>query len=75
METQCAMLSHVCSFTWNDAVKGGAGVAESLFTSAESAKVFCRLGNHIGPEFHDNAASRLAANGNIEINLWVGPEE
>jgi len=54
-------------------MKGRTSVSISLFTRTEGTKVFCRLGNNIGPQFHNDTACGLAANGDIKVALWVGP--
>ena len=42
-------------------------------TCAEGAEVLGRLRDDVGTKLHDNAACRLSANGDVEVNLGVGP--
>jgi hypothetical protein len=60
--------------SWNDTMKGRTGIAIALFASAKSTKVLRRLGDDVGSQLHDDAAGGLAANGNVKVNLGVGPE-
>ena len=55
----------------DDPVERGALVTDALLAGAQGAEVFRRLGHHIGPQFHDNAADRLIADGDIEKHLRV----
>lgn len=54
-------------------MKAAALEAKAALAGAKLAKVLSRLGDNIGTEFHDNAASGLAANGHIEKDLGFGP--
>lgn len=46
----------------DDAVEWGAGIAETLFASAEGAEVFTGLGDSFVVEVKDDAAKRLTCN-------------
>lgn len=59
----------------NDAVEGGAGVAEALLTRAKSTEVLRRLGDGIGKELHDDTAGRLATDLNVHPDLRVGGDD
>jgi len=48
-------------------------VQTGRYDSPEGAKVFGGFRDNIGTQFHDNAASGLSSNGDIEIALWVRP--
>jgi hypothetical protein len=48
-------------------------VSKARLTSAKLTEVLGSLGDNIGTEFHDDAASGLAANGDIKKDLGVGP--
>ena len=57
----------------NDTVEGAALVAKALLAGAEGTKVLGRLGDDVGAEFHHDAACGLAADGDVEVALGVGP--
>lgn len=44
-------------------------------TCAEGAEVLCRLWDDVGTKLHDDAACWLPADGDVEVNLGVGPAE
>ncbi len=52
-------------------VKGFAGLAHSLLSSAKSSEVLGSLGDGVGVQLHDDTASRLIVHGDIEENLGV----
>jgi hypothetical protein len=55
-------------------MKGTAGKAKAWFTGAKLTKVFTRLGDDIGSQFHDDTSSRLATNGHVKVALGIGPK-
>jgi len=55
----------------DDSVEGRTLVAKALLSSAESTEVLNGLGNNISMERHDDAASWLAANGDVKENLCL----
>ena len=42
-------------------------------TCAEGTEVLGRLRDDVGTKLHDDAACRLSADGDVEVNLGVGP--
>lgn len=52
----------------DDAVEGGSGEPEALLASAELTEVLGGLGDDVGAELHDDAASRPSADGDVEEN-------
>lgn len=59
--------------TGNHAVERRALEAKILFSGAEGAKVFRRLGDNIGAKLHDDASGGLSTDGDIKVNLRLGP--
>lgn len=49
--------------------------AEALLPCAQGAEVLGGLGNDVSPEIHDDAPRRGVADGDVEVNLWVGHGE
>jgi hypothetical protein len=56
-------------------MKGTAGKAKAWFTGAKLTKVFTRLGDDIGSQFHDDTSSRLASNGHVKVALGIGHDD
>ena len=52
----------------DDAVEGGALVAEAFLSRAESSEVLTGLGSHVGPEFHHQPAQRTRVRRHLEIH-------
>ena len=52
----------------DDAVEGGALVAEALLSGAESTEVLAGLGSHVRPELHDQPPQGLGVGGHLEIH-------
>ena len=42
-------------------------------TCAEGTEVLGRLRDDVGTKLHDDAACRLSADGDVEVNLGIGP--
>ena len=53
----------------DDAVEGRSLVAEALLAGGEGAEVLGRLGDGLAVEAHDDAAKRLVAVGDVEVDL------
>ncbi len=53
----------------DDTMEGRALVAEALLSSGQSAEVLGGLGDGLAVETNDNAAGRLVANGDVEVDL------
>jgi hypothetical protein len=53
----------------DDAVEGRALVTEALLASGQSPEVLGRLGHRLAVETHDNAAERLIAMRDVEVDL------
>ena len=58
----------------DDTVEAGSLVSESLLAGAQSTEVLGGLGNNIGSQLHGDSSSGLSANGDIKVNLRIGPE-
>jgi len=58
----------------NNTVEAASRVSESLFTGAQSTEVLGGLGDHVGTQFHGDAAGRSSADGDIKVDLGVWPE-
>jgi len=56
---------------WNDSVETTVFETKSLLVSAKLPEILGRLGHYVRSELHLNPTGRLAANLNVEINLWV----
>ena len=52
-------------------VQGLAGGALALLTSAQGTEVLSSLGDNISEQFHGDASSGLATDGDIEIHTWA----
>lgn len=61
------------TYVGDNTVETWSFVTESFLSCTESPEVFSSLGNNISTEFHDNASSSLAANGDIEEYLRIRP--
>ena len=55
----------------DDTVEGRSFVSESVLASSELTEVACGLGDFIVVEFEDDAALRLAVDGDIELRRWI----
>jgi len=55
----------------NDTVEGRTGESKSLLSGTKSTEVLSSPGNDVGPQFHNDTSGRLAADGNVEINLGI----
>ena len=53
----------------DDTMEGRALVAETLLSSGQGAEVLGGLGDGLAVETNDNAAGRLVANGDVEVDL------
>ena len=53
-------------------MKTRSSISITLFASTKSTKVLRRLGNNVGAQFHDDAASAVAVDGYVEVYLGVG---
>eukprot|EP00538_Stauroneis_constricta_P007049 CAMPEP_0119545972 /NCGR_PEP_ID=MMETSP1352-20130426/570_1 /TAXON_ID=265584 /ORGANISM="Stauroneis constricta, Strain CCMP1120" /LENGTH=213 /DNA_ID=CAMNT_0007590611 /DNA_START=130 /DNA_END=771 /DNA_ORIENTATION=- len=55
--------------SWDDAVEDGSSVSVSVLAGAELTEVFGSLWDDVASQFHRDAASWLAADGHIEVDL------
>ena len=56
----------------DDAMEGGALVAEALLSSAESAEVLSSPGDNIRSELHNDATSGPTTNVHVKVTAWEG---
>lgn len=75
----CGEITSLTHKLWDHTMEGGAlevqwlsGPTHTLFTRAESTKVFDGSWDDIGSKFHNNTSGGLTTNGHIEEDFWVG---
>ena len=59
----------------NDTMKGGSSVTESWLSRAKLTEVLRRLGDYVSTQFHNDASGCLSADGDVEVNLGIGPDD
>jgi hypothetical protein len=55
----------------NDTVETASRESESLFTGAQSTEVLGGQGDHVGTQFHGDAAGRSSADCDIKVDLGI----